>query len=43
MKQFYMSPLVTIMQLTQTDVVTASTEDPIGGVIEGEIKDVIWG
>ena len=43
MKQFYMSPLVTILQLTQSDVVTTSNEDPTGGVIEGEIKDVIWG
>ena len=41
MKQIYMSPLVTVLQITQSDIMTTSTENP-KGFIEGDIKDFIW-
>ena len=41
MKQFYKSPLVTVLQIKQSDIFTTnSTENPI--FVDGEIKDVDW-
>ncbi len=41
MKQFYKSPLVTVLQIKQSDIFTTnSTENPM--FVEGEVKDLDW-
>lgn len=42
MKQFYKSPLVTVLQIKQSDIFTTnSTENPTG-FVEGDVKDLDW-
>jgi len=39
MKEFYESPLVTVLQIERSDILTTKSTEQI---VEGDVKDLAW-
>ena len=42
MKQFYKSPLVTFLQIKQSDIFTANSTELLPTFVDGNVKDLDW-
>jgi len=42
MKQFYKSPLVTILQIKQSDIFTTNSTESQPTFVDGNVKDLDW-
>ncbi len=41
MRKFYESPLLTVLQIKESDIITGSTEIP-AVFVDGDVKDLDW-
>lgn len=41
MKKFYKSPLITVLQIKELDIITGSTGTP-AVFVEGDVRDLNW-